>query len=108
MTIIKEYIAHLEQLKSNYIQTNSSNEYQDGRNCAIDCIHDGIDCRINMLLDLLFEEDITESFVSCFFMEIIKMLINSLTSCMKFDNTSYNQGFNDTINDFCSKVTVYI
>lgn len=101
--MVEQYISRLDELKLNYNQSESKEEFNDGCNCAIDCINDGIDTRISILRDLELDKNTTIAFIESLFDELIDTLIDTLKSCMKNDHTLFYQGFNKIVSDFCIK-----
>ena len=76
------------------------NEYQDGVDCAIDCVNESIDTRINML-----ENDMFFSSEEC----IASLILTLENDCKDIEgNKEFDRGFENTVKPIIKSLQKYV
>lgn len=108
--IVEENITYLEEYKNSLIKTEEKDEYAKGRNCAIDCLKDSIEDKIDYLKDVLtWYEDDTETSGIFEVIDRFKGLIWVTMECAKDqDDSLFGKGMADTFREHLFEFIIHL
>ncbi len=102
--MIETYVNKLISLSDDYLPIETKNTYDEGRVCAVDCIHEGIKTRIDILKEYDNDSDVSVQFVDNLYRELLTNLADSLKSCLTEESTEFYRGYMAIVTDFIKKI----
>lgn len=103
MKMIEKCLELLNQLLEELTYIEGKDNHSEGYNCAIDCLKDGLNTRIELITELCEEHEDDSEYCAVTIIDEILNLFKVIDECSEEINVEIKEGYNLAVSEFKRK-----